>query len=398
MISQNSILQLENQSENRSRIRTLQLGMGWLPEQMGGLNRVYYDCIKHLPQSGVDVQGLVVGSEAVAQDSKGLVHAVAAQDSSLWQRWWSMRQALSQRLEENNDSLVVSHFALYASPILHELGDRPLVYHFHGPWALEGGIEGKKPLNNWARKLLEKICYRRGTKFIVLSKAFRNMLHQEYQVPLDYIHVVPPGIEIDYFDTALSRAEARARLGWSIDRPTIVAARRLTKRMGLENLIAAMQIICHQYPDVQLMIAGKGVLAETLKIQIETLGLANNVRLLGYISDEELALAYRAADFSVVPTVALEGFGLIVVESLAAGTPVLGTPVDAIPEILRPFSEDLVLEGYASEELARGIMQVLAGERQLPSSEDCQQYVREHYSWPVVGLKIRSVYEAALNL
>jgi glycosyltransferase involved in cell wall biosynthesis len=110
-----------------------------------------------------------------------------------------------------------------------------------------------------------------------------------------------------------------------------------------------------------------------------------------------LPLCYRAANFSVVPTIALEGFGLIVVESLAAGTPVLGTPVGGIPEILRPFSEDLVFEGCNPEQLATGIIEALSGDRILPSSQACLNYVTENYHWHKIAQQIKLVYQSALN-
>jgi glycosyltransferase involved in cell wall biosynthesis len=167
--------------------------------------------------------------------------------------------------------------------------------------------------------------------------------------------------------------------------------------MGLENLINAMAQIRDRYPDILLYIAGKGALTQTLQTQIDELELTNNVKLLGYVPDEQLPLCYRAANFSVVPTVALEGFGLIVVESLAAGTPVLGTPIGGIPEILKPFSEDLVFEGYNSEQLARGIIEALSGDRILPARQVCLKYIEENYDWQAIALQIKSVYQKALS-
>lgn len=116
-----------------------------------------------------------------------------------------------------------------------------------------------------------------------------------------------------------------------------------------------------------------------------------------YVTEEQLPLCYRAANFSVVPTVALEGFGLIVVESLAAGTLVLGTPVGAIPEILRPFSEDLVFAGTQPQQLAQGIIDSLSGDRILPSSQACLEYVQQNYVWEEVSQKIKQVYQSVLS-
>jgi glycosyltransferase involved in cell wall biosynthesis len=161
--------------------------------------------------------------------------------------------------------------------------------------------------------------------------------------------------------------------------------------MGLDHLITAMKEVTRRYPTVLVMIAGKGALKATLQAQIETLGLTNYVQLLGYVSDQNLDLAYRAADLAVIPTAALEGFGLIALESLAAGTPVGG-----IPEILRPFCEDLVFAGASAKDLCAGMLEALSGERHLPSAEDCIAYVQQNYTWPVITQQIKSIYGKVL--
>ena len=377
-------------------MKTLQIGLEWFPEQGGGLDRYYYDCTRYLPQLGVDVKGLVAGSSAINKDTNGKIKSFALPNSSILKRCLGVRNSFQELTSQEDYDLIVSHFAFYTFPLLNMLGDRPLVTHFHGPWALESGVEANKSLAVKAKKWLEKSTYQRSQQFIVLSQTFRDVLHQEYQVPLERINIIPGGVDIDRFNIGDSQAEARSKLGWSSDRPIIFCVRRLAKRMGLENLVAAMVNVCAVYPDALLYIAGKGELAATLQTQISELELSNNVQLLGYVSDEDLPLCYRAANFSVVPTVALEGFGLIVVESLAAGTPVLGTPIGGIPEILRPFSEDLVFESYNSEQLATGIIEALSGDRTLPSSQACLEYVKENYHWQIITQKIKLVYQSAL--
>jgi glycosyltransferase involved in cell wall biosynthesis len=340
--------------------------------------------------------GLLAGSNKVIQDSKGGVQTFASPNGSLIQRWLKMRKVFNQTLVENQYDLVVSHFALYTFPILNQLNSLSLVTHFHGPWALESDVETKRPISIWLKKQIEKTVYNRSRQFIVLSQTFRDLLHQEYQVPLEKIHIIPGGVDIDRFNINLSPTEARKQLNWHLDRPIIFCIRRLAKRMGLENLITAMAQVRSHKSDILLYIAGKGALANTLQTQIEELELTNNVKLLGYVPDEQLPLCYRAANFSVVPTIALEGFGLIVIESLAAGTPVLGTPIGGIPEILRPFSEDLVFEGCKPNQLATGIIAALSGDRILPNSIACLDYVTENYAWSAISRKIKSVYEKAL--
>ncbi len=378
-------------------MKTLQIGLEWFPERGGGLDRVYYDLIRHLPEVGVRVSGLVVGSANVATDSRSLVQAFAYPNAPLWQRWIGERQSVHRLLQVNDYDLIASHFALYTFPVLDKLADRPLVVHFHGPWALESTIEGNKPLVRDLKKSLEKICYKRAAKFIVLSQSFRDTLHQEYQIPLDRIHIVPGGVDPERFNLTLSPHEARITLGWSQDRPIIFCVRRLAKRMGLENLITAIAQVRLSYPDILLYIAGTGAISATLQAQVEALELQKNVQLLGYLPEEQLPLAYRAANFSVVPTVAFEGFGLILIESLATGTPVLGTPVGGIPETLQPFCQDLLFESSSTHHLTQGIKDILSGQRQLPSSQACQAYVQKNYAWSAIAPKIKAVYETALK-
>lgn len=373
----------------------LQIGKGWFPEEPGGLNRYFYDCTQALPAAGVEVHSLIAGSLQAAQTSEGRVQAFAPAKGSLLERWRGARQAVVQQLQAAPVSLVVSHFGLYTFPVLNLLGNRPLVVHFHGPWAMESRAEGNRAIAFRLKKWLEQICYRQAVTFIVLSKAFQEILHQSYGVPLDKIHVVPGGVNPDRFYTNLSRQAAREQLGWQRDRPTILVVRRLAKRMGLENLIQAMVQVRRSYPEVQLKIVGKGSLQSALEQQIADLNLTDQVQLLGYIPDEQLPFMYRAADFSVVPTVSLEGFGLIVVESLAAGTPVLGTPIGGIPEILAPFSPDLVLAGTEPQHLAQGIEEALSGLRSLPSAEACQAYIQEHFAWSAIAQRLKSIYTAA---
>lgn len=378
-------------------MHTLQLGMGWFPEEAGGLNRFYYNCVHNLPNVGISTSGLVAGSPTVDQHTHGQVRAFAPAQSPLWYRYFKLRQLIGAYLKECNPSVIASHFALYTFPILDKIRDCPLVIHFHGPWALESDVEVNRQFATKVKRTIETLVYQQGHSFIVLSQAFQQTLHQVYQVPLEKIHIVPGSVDMAHFHSNQSLAAARTALNWPHDRPIILAVRRLSRRMGLENLITAIDKVRYYQPDVLLLIAGQGELMPSLRQQIKDLDLSKNVQLLGFVPDEKLPIAYRAANFSVVPTVALEGFGLIVLESLASGTPVLGTPVGGIPEILSRFSKDLLFDGSTSDQLATGILEALSGDRRLPDQAACRSFVQQHYTWPVISQQIKTVYQAVLD-
>ncbi|PZO43365.1 MAG: glycosyl transferase family 1 [Pseudanabaena frigida] len=378
-------------------MKTLQLGTSWFLEEAGGLARVYYGCVNYLPQVGVEVSGLVVGSDRVRQSSAGRVETFAQADSSTWQRSLSLRKAVDRVLASSTYDLVATHFALYTLPAIDRFGKLPLVMHFHGPWALESRAEGGGRLSTCGKLAIEKMVYQRANGFIVLSESFRQILHRTYNVPLEKIFIVGGGIDTKEFDVDLSISQAREKLGWPQDRRIIFCVRRLVQRMGLENLISAIALVKKQHPDVLLLIAGKGAISNMLRSQIQELQLENHVQLLGFVPDSDLAIAYRAAELSIVPTISLEGFGLIVIESLAAGTPVLGTPIGGIPEVLQPFNSDLILEGSTTGQLAQGIIEALSGQRQMPSAEECQAYVRKNYDWQVIARHMKTVYEKVIQ-
>ena len=355
---------------------------------------MYYNLVHHLPGAGVSVRGLVAGTHV--PHNGVTIDAFQSSDASILSRMHRARMAARTILTTGVD-LVVSHFALYTFPWIDLVDDCPFVMHFHGPWALEGTVEkGRNPVV-WTKKQIEQVVYRRADRFIVLSEAFRDVLHDTYAVPLDRIDIVPGGVNVDHFDVDASPDEARRRLNWPTNRPVVFCVRRLAHRMGLENLIDAMTEVRRQVPDALLLIAGKGPLHDVLRARIDDAGLVDAVRLLGFVPDADLPYAYRAANFSIVPTVALEGFGLITIESLAAGTPVLVTPIGGLPETVRELDPNLILPSAKPDVLAEALIDRLQHPESLPSAEVCTCYARETFDWPIIAARTRDVYAHVLD-
>jgi glycosyltransferase involved in cell wall biosynthesis len=371
--------------------------MHWFPENQGGLDRVYYELARALPHAGVGVVGLVAGTGLAASQTQGIIRAFAPEKSSLPARWIGMRKAFTKMVREHKPDIIVSHFALYTLPLIDKLGKRPFVIHFHGPWADEGTVEGNAGLRAAFKRWIENQIYRRAAYAIVLSEAFATVLVSRYNYPREKIHVIPGGIDARRFAVTASREEARKRLQWPAERPTVVAVRRLVPRMGLENLIAAIGVVKHDVPDISMMIAGRGMLRLQLAQQIEALGLENNVSLIGFVSDEDLPYVYRAADLSIVPSVALEGFGLIAAESLAAGTPCLVSPIGGLPEVVSALSPGLVLRSPAASDISDAICAALSGRKTLPDDASCRKYAAENFDWKIIASRAADVYRLALS-
>jgi glycosyltransferase involved in cell wall biosynthesis len=374
----------------------LEIGLAWFSERPGGLDRYFCELMNHLPEADVIPRGFVMGSERVALESAGVVTAAARSEASLWARWSAMRRVIGEQVSNGGYSLVASHHSLYTAPILAQIRGLPLVMHFHGPFAAESSAENSKYIRNSIKHLMERTVYARAVRCITLSKAFATILHESYGVPIEKIRIIPGAVDTAKFDADETRAEARQRLGWPTDRPIAFTVRRLYRRMGLENLIDAVKSIRQRVPDILVMIAGTGWMYSELQQQIKTAKLEDHIRLIGFIPESDLPVAYRAADLTVVPSVSLEGFGLTTVESMAAGTPAIVTPVGGSPEVVGGLCPDMIVPDWTPAALAAAVSAALRGELKLPDSEQCKAFAREHFDWAAVTQKIRAVYDEAL--
>jgi glycosyltransferase involved in cell wall biosynthesis len=375
-------------------LRSLQLGKSWFGAATGGgLDRMFDGLMRHFPEAGVDAVGLVAGPPSV-EGAPSTVRGLHDESSSVPARLRAFRRAVRLELTEAPVDVVAAHFALYAAPVLDLIGDHPFVVHFHGPWGLESDAEGEPWWKGRAKQMLESLVYRRAHHFVVLSAAFRDVLTNTYGLSPDRVSIVPGGVDTERFAPSSPRETARRRLDLPADRPIALTVRRLAQRMGLETLIDAWAKVHTRCPDALLLIAGKGALQPVLEAKIDDLGLTDHVRLLGFVPDENLPVLYRAANVSVLPTAALEGFGLTTIESLAAGTPVLVTPVGGLPEVVRDLSTSLILPDASSDSLADGLSGALLQPERLPTTSACRHFAEARYSWPVIAAQTRAVYES----
>ena len=154
--------------------------------------------------------------------------------------------------------------------------------------------------------------------------------------------------------------------------------------MGLENLILAAGQIVRRCPnlDFLMVMGGKGSMEKKLNALIEQNHLEDKVRLIGMIPRDTLPSYYRAADVFVLPTLSIEGFGLVTIEALATGVPVLGTPVGGTIEILKSVDESLLFPGTTVEAISLRIEKYLKNPKPFEALRSrCQERAVAHYSW-----------------
>jgi len=165
---------------------------------------------------------------------------------------------------------------------------------------------------------------------------------------------------------------------WQTERPVFFSVRRLEPRMGLDLLVEAAQILRKRGQEFRIIIGGSGSAEESLRGQIASLNLQDSVFLVGRISEDQLPLCFAAADCFVLPTRALECFGLIVLESFATGTPVIATPGGAIPELVSQQGDGWLAAEASAAAIADRMTSFLR--RESLWKRDSLRHVAEDYS------------------
>lgn len=212
----------------------------------------------------------------------------------------------------------------------------------------------------------------------VLSQFTARELRKEHpRLPGNY-RVIPHFV-YDGWVRAMPREEARRQLQWPRDIPCLFTVRQLRYRYGLDTAIEAVAPMastgrCHLY------IAGEGPDRAKLQKLIDSLGCQPTIKLMGRIDDETLRCAYQGADLFVLPTRHLECFGLISLEAMSYGLPVLGTNVGAIPEVTGPILPEFVIPPGDPVALRNKIDLFLEGRMNTPSETNISAHVRANYA------------------
>jgi glycosyltransferase involved in cell wall biosynthesis len=369
----------------------------WFPDRLGGLARVASETAAGLARRGHEVVVLAPATGAAADDDPPgvAVERVLPQSRLPHTVTDVVATVRAARGRVRRFDLLVGHTSTTSSALATVRDGVPLVHVFHASAPLELRFLRTRLASRKARAAtvpleallvrLERRSLRAADRVLVLSEFSRGLVADA--VAAGRIVGVDGGVDVARF---APREGARARLGLDPDAPLLVAVRRLEPRMGLEQLVAAMS----ELPDVRLALIGSGSLDRRLAELVREHGLDGRVRLVGRVGDAELPDWYRAADLAVVPSAAYEGFGLATAEALACGTPVVGTPVGATPELLEPLEPRLVARGADAPALARAIADALP---LAPALRDrAAAYARDRFGWEhVLDGWERALVEAA---
>lgn len=365
-----------------SRPRTvLVVAHAWYDDLYGGAFRVATELARGLARAGWHVV-YVCWNPADHPDQETIdnvevrryrLPASAMAKPRFWQHVVGARKLIRQLSHEMEIIAVSGHSPLQYLGALQAISsnaDTRCCYVVHSPFADEQLAQSGLRRAGWRLQIRALIgsyvdgwCLRGSTVSQALSRYTTTLLAKRYGAKFGKDCIVCPGwVDAERFRPVADRQTVRKTLSaeWQTSDPVVFTVRRLESRMGLETLInAAGQLAArHRF---RVLIGGTGPLAEQLHDLIRSRGLEDRVFLLGRISEEQLSACYAAADLFVLPTRSLECFGLIVLEALASGTPVIGSRAGAIPELLSELGDHWMFEPGNAESLAERLQMFLCG-------------------------------------
>lgn len=196
---------------------------------------------------------------------------------------------------------------------------------------------------------------------------------------------IPNGVDVDALSCA-PRLDGYPRPGKTV----LFLGRYDEPRKGMEVLLDALPKVAERFPDLQVLVVGHGDEAELRRQAGE---LAERMRFLGLVDDAGKASAMRSADVYCAPNIGGESFGIVLVEAMAAGTPVVASDLDAFRRVLRDgVAGRLVPVGDAAA-LADALIELLADDEARERYVAAASVAVARYDWSVVASQIMRVYE-----
>jgi phosphatidyl-myo-inositol alpha-mannosyltransferase len=258
----------------------------------------------------------------------------------------------------------------------------PTVATFHGSRSSHFGFNlGYLYAKPVLRHFVDKIDFR-----IAVSKTARDFIN--YYYPGDYT-IIPNGIDETAFGPEVTPIERYA----STDPTILFVGRYDESRKGLRYLIEALALLQQKLPGSRLIVAGPG---EPYRYErmIEYHGV-RNVTFAGEVPKEDLPAYYATCDVFCAPSTGRESFGIVLLEGMAAGKPVVATNIDGYKEVVRNFQEGILVEPKDPQALAKALGLVLSDPALAMRLGRAGRLRVRDYSWPTIARRVVECYAEA---
>lgn len=280
----------------------------------------------------------------------------------------------------------------FASLELQEAYSLPLVATIH---ATERGRYRGSLYSDLSRAIdaAESRLVRDAQRVITCSLAMQQEVHTFYGVAAERINVIPNGVDSSHLRRlrAQDLSDFRRRFAKSEER-IVFNVGRLVYEKGADLLVESAALVLSQVADVRFVIGGRGPLFASLGQRIAAMHLDDKVTLTGFLSEEERDQLYVVADVCVFPS-RYEPFGIVALEAMAAGTPVVVSDVGGLGSVVQHGKTGLTAYSEDVHSLAWAIVRTL-NDRQAARAraEMALDYVETSLAWPVIAGMTLDVY------
>jgi glycosyltransferase involved in cell wall biosynthesis len=376
------------------------------PRIIGGLARVVWALSHELAELGLDVHVITADHPATPEfelDGKVKVHRVKTQtdNSPDFLTWVSklnfgFLQYAIPLFNEQKFDIIHAHdwMVTDAAWVLKTAYDTPLVTTIH---ATEQGRMGgiHTSMQRYVHQMEWRLTYE-SFRVIVNSRHMVDELRSSFDLPLNKIDIIPNGVTPENFRIDFPENEKRAfRQSFAGESQKIgLYVGRLINEKGVQVLIDAAPKVIQQYPETQFLIVGTGYFMETLKAQAGYLGVTQNVRFLGYVADADLLKLYQITDAVAIPSL-YEPFGIVALEGMAAGAPVVVSDVGGLRDFVEHMQNGVTTYAGNSDSLAWGLLQVLRDSKLAHHlNQTATKAVEEVYNWKMITKRTQETYES----
>ena len=240
------------------------------------------------------------------------------------------------------------------------------------------GIEARDPSDKWlANRLVPTV-----DAFVSVSEHTKQQVVRWAEVDPEKGHVVPNCIDRSRFGPGAAPSYLKDRYGLH-DRTVMLTLGRLPvqeKRKGHDEMLEVLPDLAAEVPDLTYLVCGDGADRDRLKAKARRLGVADRTIFAGYVPEEEKVDHYRAADVFAMPG-RTEGFGIVYLEAMACGVPVVASSADASREAVRNGKLGTVVDPDDPEDVKAGILSALREPRGGPDGLDYFSVERFQERW-----------------
>lgn len=387
-------------------MKILMLTWEYPPRIVGGIARVVNDLSKRLIKDGHEVTVITYreGNAPYYEEDKGVkVHRVDNYiinpnnfiDWIMQMNFNMIAKANEIISKESKFDVIHAHDWLVANAAktLKNSYDIPIVSTIHATeCGRNSGIhdETQRYIND-----TEWMLTYESTEVIVNSNYMKRELQSLFGLPFEKINVVPNGININMFN-GIER-DYNFRRKYALDNEKIILFMgRLVYEKGVNHLISAMPKILAGYHDAKLIIAGKGGMYDELKEQANAIGLGNKVYFTGYMDPKEVCKMYKCADVAVFPST-YEPFGIVALEGMLSGTPVVVSDIGGLNEIVEHGVDGMKSYAGNANSLADSILALLYNP-QLSDNvvKKAKAKVKNEYNWGKITQDTHFIYQKAI--